>query len=213
MSALPPDYDSEPCRWQGWRSSRDVHDLIAPELHGPVLDIGCGEGRLASSLGDDVSWVGVDSSPNQLAANPHRPVVLADMGALPFHDNTFAEVTHLWCLYHVTEPRRAVAEAARVLRPGGTYYACTSSRRNDPELMPEGYPATTFDAEDAAEIVGTAFADVSVEHWNRAFFPIETREELRAYCRHHYVPADRAERPDLPLWLTKRGCLVRAVKG
>ncbi|GAA1955354.1 class I SAM-dependent methyltransferase [Amycolatopsis minnesotensis] len=212
MSALPPDYDSEPCRWQGWRSRRDVHDLIAPDLRGPVLDIGCGEGRLASLLADDVSWVGVDSSPTQLATNPHRPVALADMRALPFRDAVFAEVTHLWCLYHVADPMPAIAEAARVLRPGGAYYACTSSRGNDPELMPEGYPATTFDAEDAAEIVGAAFGEVTVERWNQPFSSIETREELRAYCRHHYVPFDRAERVDLPLWLTKRGCLVRAVK-
>jgi hypothetical protein len=33
-----------------------------------------------------------------------------------------------------------------------------------------------------------------------------------AYCRHHYIPADRAEEADLPLWLTKRGVLVRATK-
>jgi SAM-dependent methyltransferase len=61
----------------GLRSPQDVHEMVARELRGPVLDVGCGEGRLASLLGDGVTWIGVDSSPAQVAANPYRPVVLA----------------------------------------------------------------------------------------------------------------------------------------
>lgn len=71
MTTVPPDYDSDPERWQSWESLQDVHEMIAPELRGPVLDVGCGEGRLASLLGDGVTWIGVDSSPAQLAANPY----------------------------------------------------------------------------------------------------------------------------------------------
>jgi SAM-dependent methyltransferase len=210
VTALPPDYDADPGRWRSWRAVRDIHDLVAPELSGPVLDVGCGEGRLASRLAPEVAWTGVDSSPTQVTANPFRPVVRADMCDLPFRDGAFAEVTHLWCLYHVDEPRRAVREAARVLRPDGRYFACTSARDNDPELMPEGYPATTFDAEEAAGIVAAAFHDVDVQRWDAAFAPLRTREEVRAYCRHHAVPLERAETAPLPLWLTKRGALIRA---
>ncbi|MGH3447712.1 MAG: methyltransferase domain-containing protein [Nocardioidaceae bacterium] len=159
MSVLPPDYDSGPARWQSWTSPRDVHNLVAPGLRGPVLDVGCGEGRLASLLGDDVSWVGVDSSPAQLAASPYRPVVRADMRALPFRDGVFAEVTHLWCLYHLAEPAVAITEAARVLEPGGRSFACTAARDSDPEILPEGYPPSPFDAEESAEIVATVFDD------------------------------------------------------
>jgi SAM-dependent methyltransferase len=140
MRALPPDYDSDPGRWQSWESPRDIHELVAPELRGPILDVGCGNGRLASLLGNDVSWIGVDSSPTQLAANPYRPVVQADMRALPFRYGAFAEVSHLWCLYHLPDPLEAITEAARVLRPGGRYFACSSARDNDPEIMYERYP-------------------------------------------------------------------------
>jgi SAM-dependent methyltransferase len=214
VSALPPDYDADPERWESWTAPRDVHDVIAPELEGPVLDVGCGEGRLAALLVDDgVPWVGVDSSPTQLAANPHRPVVLADMRRLPFRDGVFGEVAHLWCLYHLDDPTEAVAEARRVLRPGGRYFAATSARDSDPEIMWEGYPPSSFDAEDAVELVGSVFPDAEGERWDARFFPLASREEIRAYCRHNFVPITRADHADVPLWLTKRGVLVRATQG
>jgi SAM-dependent methyltransferase len=213
MTALSPDYDSDPERWRSWEAPQDVHDIVAPDLQGPTLDIGCGEGRLASLVVDrGVAWVGVDASPSQLAANPYRPVVLADMRRLPFRHAVFREVTHLWCLYHLDDPSVAITEAKRVLHPGGRYFASTSARDNDPEIMPEGYPRSTFDAEEAAEIVGAVFGSVEAERWDAPFFPLETREAIRAYCRHNFIPAERAEEADVPLWLTKRGVLVRATK-
>lgn len=133
------------------------------------------------------------------------------MRALPFRDGAFAEVAHLWCLCHVEEPVLAVAEAHRVLRAGGRYYASTGARDNDPELMGEGYPPTSFDAEEAVAIVASVFAAVEPERWDARFYPLVTRDEVRAYCRHNHIPAERAEEADLPLWLTKRGVLVRAL--
>lgn len=214
MHALPPDYDSDPGRWTSWQAPRDVHDLVAPELRGPILDAGCGDGRLASLLTPATPWVGLDASPAQVAANPYRPLVRGDLRRLPFADATFAEVTHLWCLYHLTDPVEAIAEAAWVLRPGGRYYVCTAGRDSDPEILPEGYPPTTFDAEEAGVIVASVFGDEHVEaqRWDEAFFPLETRDEIRAYCRHNAIPAERAEAAVLPLWLTKRGVLVGATK-
>ncbi|MGH9049662.1 MAG: class I SAM-dependent methyltransferase [Acidimicrobiia bacterium] len=213
MAAFPPDYDSDPGRWQSWESPRDVHEMVAPELRGPILDIGCGEGRLVARLREGVTWFGVDSSPAQVAANPYRPVVVADMRTLPFRSGVFAEAVHLWCLYHVEDPSVAIAEAARVLRVGGQYFASTSARDNDPEIMCNGYPPSSFDAEEAVVIVETVFDDVEPERWDDTFFPLETRDAVRAYCRHHFIPPERAEEVELPLWLTKRGVLVRATKG
>ncbi len=212
MPGIPPDYDSDPARRGSWVAPQDVHDVIAPELRGPTLYIGGGEGRLASRLADGVVCITVDSSPAQLAVNPHRPVVLADMRALPFRDGAFAEATHLWCLYHLDDPSVAIAEARRVLRRGGGYFACTGARDNDPELMSEGYPPSSFDAEEAVAIVASVFDAAEPERWDTRFSALETRDEVRAYCRHHSIPAERAETADVPLWLTKRGVLVRAAK-
>jgi SAM-dependent methyltransferase len=139
-------------------------------------------------------------------------VVLADMRALPFRDGAFAEVAHLWCLYHLDDPVPAIAEGARVLSPGGRYFASTAARDSDPEIVSEGYPPTSFDAEEAVAIVASSFDEVAAERWDGKFFPLRTREEIRAYCRHNYIPAERAEDADVPLWLTKRGVLVRAAR-
>jgi SAM-dependent methyltransferase len=136
--------------------------------------------------------------------------VLADMRHLPFRDGVFGEVAHLWCLYHVDDPLVAIAEARRVLRTGGRYFAATGARDNDPEIMPEGYPASSFDAEEAAEIVRSVFGDAAEDRWDQPFFALETREAVRAYCRHNFIPAQRAEAAVVPLWLTKRGVIVRA---
>jgi SAM-dependent methyltransferase len=212
MTAIEPDYDTDPGRRQAWTAPQDVHEAIAPELAGPVVDIASGEGRLGDRLTDDVFWVGVDDSPTQLAECQRRPVVRADMRALPFRDDVFAEAAHLWCLYHLDDPAEAIAEAARVLRSGGHYYASTSARANDPELVPDGYPPSTFDAEEAPTIVASTFDDVVAEYWDGPFYGLEKREEVEAYCRHNDIPAGRAADVDLPLWLTKRGVLVRATK-
>jgi SAM-dependent methyltransferase len=212
VAALPPDYDSDPDRSRSWESPQDVHEIAAAELAGPILDVGCGKGRLASLLADAVRWIGVDSSRAQLTANPHRPVVLADMRALPFRDGTFAEVTHLWCLYHLDEPVVAIAEARRVLRRGGLYYASTAARDSDPELLPEGYPPSSFDAEEAVAIIAQVFEDVEPQRWDDKPFALQTRDEVRGYCRHNYIPAEHAEEAEVPLWLTKRGVLVRATR-
>jgi SAM-dependent methyltransferase len=212
MPVLEPDYDSDPGRRRSWVAPRDIHDLVGSELEGPVLDIGCGEGRLVPTLVGGVEWVGIDSSPRQVAECPYRPIVVGDMRALPFADDSFADVVQLWCLYHLADPRAAIAEARRVLRDGGRYCACTASGYNDPEMMPEGYPPTSFDAEDAVAIVASVFPNAEPEAWDDVFYPLETRDEVRAYCRHSFIPIERAEAVELPLWLTKRGVLVRATK-
>ena len=212
VGALEPDYESDPGRRRAWTASSDVHEVVGPELAGRVLDIGCGEGRLAANVREDVRWIGIDSSRNQLVECSYRPVVLADMRALSLATNNFDAVTHLWCLYHLDDPIDAIAEARRVLRTGGRYYACTSARSNDPELAPEGYPATTFDAEEALAIVRTVFPGAEAERWDERFFALDTRNEVRDYCRHHHLSLERADRVELPLWLTKRGVMIRATK-
>jgi SAM-dependent methyltransferase len=179
-----------------------------------VADVGCGSGRFASAAAGRMGWVGVDSSPRQLQECSHRPVLQADATALPFRDESVDAVVLLWMLYHLEDPTSALVEAKRVLRPGGLVAAATTSRWNDPELVPGGYPATSFDAEEAADIVAAVFgpANVEDERWNEPMVRLHDLDEVHAYARSHLLPAEVFEGVQPPITLTKRGCLVWARK-
>jgi SAM-dependent methyltransferase len=214
MSALTPDYDSDPGRagsfQVGWQE--DVHGPVVGEKVGRILDIGSGIGRFASAIGGRMRWLGVDESPRQLATCLHRPVVRADAARLPIADRSFDAVVLLWMLYHLDDPRLALAEARRVLRPGGLVVACASNRTNDPELVPQGYPRTTFDGEEAAQIVAEVFGPThtEVERWDAPLVSLGNRDEIAAYARSHLISPQVVENVEPPVTLTKRGCLVWA---
>lgn len=218
MAALSPDYDSDPGRAGSFRLGwqEDVHGPVVARLVDEgvegVLDVGSGIGRFASAVGGRLRWVGIDRSPRQLSECPHRPVIRADAVHLPVADGSFDAVVLLWMLYHLDEPRRALAEARRVVRPGGLVVACTSNRTNDPELVTGGYPATTFDGEEAADVVAEVFGvrNTEVERWDAPMVELGDRAEVLAYARSHLIPPDTVRDVAPPVTLTKRGCLVWA---
>lgn len=89
-----------------------------------VLDVATGPGYVAAKAaerGADV--VGLDFSETMLAhARTNVPgveFVHGDATALTFEDASFDAVVAAFLLLHLGTPERAVAEAARVLRPGG----------------------------------------------------------------------------------------------
>jgi SAM-dependent methyltransferase len=218
MPALPCDYDSDPERWRshdrGAQASGDVHkpvaERIVAERLAPVLDLGGGDGRLESLLPTDWAAVVLDLSPTMLADAP-PPKVRANAAVLPVRDDSARAVTALWMLYHADEPATVIAEAARVLRPGGLFVASTSSRTSDPELT-DGYPPTSFDAEEAPDIVASVFGNVQVERWDAPMTLLLDGDAVVRFCRAHLLPPESAERVTPPVWLTKRGCLVFAYK-
>ena len=59
---------------------------------------------------------------------------------------------------------------------------------------------------------GTVFSDVEAVRWDEKLYALDSPNEVRAFCRHNFIPVERAESVDIPLWLTKRGVLVRATK-
>ena len=86
-----------------------------------LLDLACGGGLLAPHV-DGYRHVGLDLSPTALPlARAHGVVpVRGDVLHLPFADEVADVVVAGEVLEHVTEPLDLLAEACRVLRPGGT---------------------------------------------------------------------------------------------
>ena len=83
---------------------------------------------------------------------------------------------------------------------------------NDPELVPGGYPRTTFDGEEAPLIVADVCtaALIDVERWDSPLVRLHDGDEVAAYARSHSIPRHAVEAVGPPITLTKRGCLVWA---
>ena len=104
--------------------ARTALPLLEP---GDVLDIASGDGVLAELLAPHAGrYVCIDASPRVVAAAAERlrrfgnvEVREGDMHALPLEEGSFDLVVLMHALTYAGKPAQAVAEAARVLRPGG----------------------------------------------------------------------------------------------
>lgn len=150
------------CRSAPWRlASRRLTSwaTMHAELRGDVLEIGGGSGAMAERLASahpaihitmtDVDDAMVAGARTRLASRPNITARRADSTRLPFADESFDVVVSFLMLHHVIDWQGAVAETARVLRPGGRLigYDLTDTRfaslmhradRSPHRLMPRG---------------------------------------------------------------------------
>jgi ubiquinone/menaquinone biosynthesis C-methylase UbiE len=105
----------------------DTRQWVCSRASGEVLEVAIGTGLNLEHYPDGVWLTGVEWSPRMLgiarqrAADLGREVDLrqGDAQALEFSDAAFDTVVCTFSLCAIPDDRRAVAEMARVLRPGG----------------------------------------------------------------------------------------------
>lgn len=127
------DYDASRGGEPRARAAADAVERLLPQGPCTVLDIACGTGIVTGRLlrpGRTV--VGVDRSPGMLGLAGGRVpggVVRGDATRLPFASDAVDAVVIVWLLHLLPRPEPVLAEAARVLRPGGVLI--TTVDKND----------------------------------------------------------------------------------
>ena len=163
-------------------------DAVAAGAGSRLLDVATGPGYVAAeAAGRGAEAVGLDFSETMLAHARTQvsdvEFVLGDATALPFEDGSFDAVVAAFVLLHLAAPERAIAEAARVLKPGGRaaftvwdepsrgrwlgvfFEALTAARGAPPPDLPRGpdFFRLADDAAFTALLEGAAFRDVRVD--------------------------------------------------
>jgi len=127
---------------------RGVREALAVQPGEWVLDVGVGPGFLAAELAQEgarVSGIDVSDSMLAIAARRDSPTPLelgrGEATALPFGDSSFDAVVSTQVYEYVPDLDRALAEAHRVLRPGGRLLVLDTDwdsivwHSSDPERM------------------------------------------------------------------------------
>ncbi|HVY77221.1 MAG TPA: class I SAM-dependent methyltransferase [Solirubrobacterales bacterium] len=122
---------------------RETRRMALAKASGRTVDLGAGTGANLALYPPAVSeLVLVEPDPHMLrklrprlaAASPRAEVVQAGAEALPFADESFDTAVFTLVLCTVPDPAAALAEAARVLKPGGRLLFVEHVRAEDPGL-------------------------------------------------------------------------------
>lgn len=120
------------------RWKKKAADVLCDPLprNSKILDIGCGTGdmlQIIASKRSDCALTGLDFSPNMLAVAKKRLINAENVDLIkgnaldiPFKDNTYNGVCISFALRNTADYRKALSEAFRVLRDGGSFVCIDS---------------------------------------------------------------------------------------
>lgn len=135
--------------WSGLAGAVFI-DWLKPDKGLRWIDVGCGNGAFSEQLVErcaPAAVQGIDPSQGQIDFARTRPAArLAKFGignamALPFADDSFDAATMALVIFFVPEPKKGVAEMARVVRPGGIVAAYAW------DILGGGFPQEALRAE------------------------------------------------------------------
>jgi demethylmenaquinone methyltransferase/2-methoxy-6-polyprenyl-1,4-benzoquinol methylase len=120
-----------------WR--RQVLKTVNPQSGQTVLDLAAGTGSSSVVFAKPgVKVIASDFSEGMLAVgrkrHPNLEFVFADATKLPFADASVDAVTISFGLRNVVDPKKALTEMLRVLKPGGVVVICEFSHVRTPVI-------------------------------------------------------------------------------
>src|SRR5438067_174917 len=123
-------WSANPTAWAegAERKNQPLFEAVLERLDPPpgtaLLDAGCGSGlfaELAAARG--VRVTGLDAAPGLIEYAQRRvpaaQFAVGDLEALPYPDGAFDAVTAFNSVFYAADPRRVIAEMARVTGPSG----------------------------------------------------------------------------------------------
>jgi SAM-dependent methyltransferase len=170
-----------------------------------LLDVACASGQLvieaAAIVGRNGHAVGIDIADNMVQEARRKAARLRLLNvefqrmnaeALDFANDSFDAVTAGLCLFHFTDPDKALAEIRRVLRPGGglaasvwsagSYHALpyAYARQLSPGHAPRRSAGDQLDSRDLAGVLsGAGFVETGQEEVVSVFEFADTDEYLK----------------------------------
>lgn len=163
------------------RGRQRAIERLDPDQDDRILIVGCGPGMDLDYLPDESTVVAIDLTPTMVRRTRNRAATLdqtvtggiADAQTLPFADDSFdAIILHL-VLSVVPNPQAVVAEAARVLAPGGrvSVYDKFSPANDEPSRIRQLVnPLARFLFADLNRPLEPMFADTSLTFEQRETF-------------------------------------------
>ena len=118
---------------------KELIDFMNIQPDDRIVDIGSGTGDLINLISKRYSFkeiYSVDLNQEMLNIGKKRfnkeniKFIKANAELLPFEDNTFDKYIISFCIRNVTDVRKALKEAIRVLKPGGIFYCLEFSQPN-----------------------------------------------------------------------------------
>ncbi|HWS90082.1 MAG TPA: aminotransferase class I/II-fold pyridoxal phosphate-dependent enzyme [Pyrinomonadaceae bacterium] len=168
---------------------------------GRLLDIGCGSGRMRAHMPEGMTYVGCDpvvTDPPQAGFE----FVRACGEALPFAPQSFDAVLLNCVLLNVYSVGRVLAEAARVLKPGGQLFMRECVNDPNPIHLNHFTPASLLRA------VGEHFVQMETGDGGRDMMLLKARKSAGAFApasvaaRRAQPPAPTAQRPLVSIAIT-----------